>query len=116
MKGVSGKSEQSGKSGGHSGKTHSHCSKGECTRLVHTSPNLECLQHFVVGHTDPKRPTFRFGLSLDEARNSCMGKTSPVPSLPETALLRYVPMVGRSDDSASNPGMLIFTPFDHFQG
>jgi hypothetical protein len=36
-------------------------------------------------------------------------------SLPETALLGYVPMVGRSDASASNPGKLIFTPLIIFK-
>jgi hypothetical protein len=62
MKGRSGKFEQSGNPGGHSGKTHSHCSRGECTRVLHTTApaNLEYLQHLIVGHTDPKRPTFRF--------------------------------------------------------
>jgi hypothetical protein len=44
---------------------------------------------------------------IDEARKSCMGKTSAVLDLPKTAFPRYMPMVGPSDDSASNPGMFI---------
>jgi hypothetical protein len=36
-----------------------------------------------------------------------MGITSTVPNLPKTAFPRYMPMVGPSDDSASNPGMFI---------
>jgi hypothetical protein len=64
--------------------------------------NLEYLQHVMIGKTDLKKPKLRFRLSVDEARNSCIGKTSPVPDRRKTAFPRYKPMVGPSDSSALN--------------
>jgi hypothetical protein len=37
----------------------------------------------------------------------CMGNTPAIPDLPRTAVLRYWPIVGPSDDSALNLGKLI---------
>jgi hypothetical protein len=35
------------------------------------------------------------------------GSTSALPAPPKRVVPRYLPMVGQSDDSASNPGILI---------
>lgn len=74
----------------------------------------------VKGGSPPKKRHMRspppFALHLQYAptsgsdwKRSC-GRTRPLPSegkLPETTFPRYTPMVGPSDDSASNPGMFI---------
>ena len=69
------------------------------------------LQHFLVivilRTVDPNKGKSRFRLRADEARNSCAGEISPATNLPKTAFPRYMPMVGPSDDSASNLGIFI---------
>jgi hypothetical protein len=73
----------------------------------------------VKGGSPPKKRHMRspppFALHLkyaptsgsDEAGKLNCAISPPLPNLPKTAFPRCMPVVGPSDDSASNPGMFI---------